>query len=66
MVQSPERASDSIDDLKAEQIRLWTEYVADTREAIDENRQLVLDLKQTLSWRVTRPLRAVRGAGRAR
>ncbi len=66
MTERPEHQSDDVDDLKAMQIRLWTEYVADTREAIDENRQLVLDMQRTLSWRVTRPLRAVRGGGRAR
>lgn len=50
--------------LEAAQVALWGEYVGNTRAEILAHRDMINDLKHTLSWRVTRPIRDLRSIGR--
>lgn len=64
MVGSEAESGSELQELKREQLRLWSEYVADTTEAIEVHRKLVIAMRGTVSWKLTAPLRAVRRRGR--
>ncbi|BDZ51522.1 hypothetical protein GCM10025867_37630 [Frondihabitans sucicola] len=58
-----ERLRAEVAALEAAQVERWTDFVANTRSEILAHRALVTDMRGTLSWRITKPIRGIRGLG---